>query len=60
MEVKSCENCRWAAREIWHDHLLGKSEIIKGAPYACVLHQDDEHRRIAQENRYCESFECSE
>ena len=58
--MKDCEHCRWAACETWHDHMFGKYEIIKGAPYACVLHQDDEHRKIAEENRYCEDFECDE
>jgi len=58
--MKDCEHCRWAAREIWHDHMLGKSEIIVGAPYACVKNQDAEHKRIAEENRYCDDFEYDE
>lgn len=48
--VPCCDFCRYVVHEMYDD--------VIGPPIKCMLHRDEEHRRLAEDCSYCDDFWC--
>lgn len=52
--VPCCDYCVYSV----HEQIIIDNKILKGGPIGCVLHTDEDHKRIANGCGFCDDFFC--